>query len=116
MNENGNRKNKPPRRKTFLETFFGEGTTIGVLAKQYGVPVLLAVYALIAVFAMPRCTYLKDAPSEDASFKAPVTATAAPKAAETPKPTPTPEPKEPTFTNATLAYAGDLVMHMGLND
>ena len=110
MNENRNRKKQPPRRKTFLETFFGDGTTVAVLAKRYGVPVLLAVYALIAVFAMPRCTLLKDAPSEDASFKMPSVTKEAPKAAATPAPTPTPEPKEPTFTNATLAYAGDLVV------
>ena len=116
MNENDNRKNQTPRRKTFLQTFFGEDTTPAALAKQYGVPVLLAVYALFAVFAMPHCTRLKDAPSEDASFTPPAAVTTAPKAAATPEPTPTPEPKEPTFTNATLAYAGDLVVHMGLNE
>ena len=116
MNENDNRKNQTPRRKTFLQTFFGEDATPAALAKQYGVPVLLAVYALFAVFAMPHCTHLKDAPSEDASFAPPSSVTAAPKATATPKPTPTPEPKEPTFTNATLAYAGDLVVHMGLNE
>ena len=70
MNENKN-ENKTPRRKTFRETFFGEGAGFAALAKQYGVPVLLAVYALFAVFAMPHCTRLKDAPSEDASFKTP---------------------------------------------
>ena len=116
MNENDNKNNKTPRRKTFWETFFGEGATPAALAKQYGVPVLLAVYALFAVFAMPHCTRLKDAPSEDASFAPPSAVTAAPKAAATPEPTPTPEPKEPTFTNATLAYAGDLVVHMGLTE
>ena len=115
MNENKDKNNKTPRRKTFWETFFGEGATPAALAKQYGVPVLLAVYALFAVFAMPHCTRLKDAPSEDASFRTPAV-TAVPKAAVTPKPTPTPEPKEPTFANATLAYAGDLVVHMGLNE
>ena len=78
MNENDNRKNQTPRRKTFLQTFFGEDATPAALAKQYGVPVLLAVYALFAVFAMPHCTHLKDAPSEDASFAPPSTVTAAP--------------------------------------
>ena len=114
MNENKN-ENKTPRRKTFRETFFGEGAGFAALAKQYGVPVLLAVYALFAVFAMPHCTRLKDAPSEDASFKTPAV-TAAPQSDAAAEPTPTPEPKEPTFTNATLAYAGDLVCHMGLNE
>ena len=83
--------------------------------RQYGAAVLLAAYALFAVFCMPRCTKLNEleaAAMETAPVSRSVSATEAPE----PTPTPTPKPKKPEYVQATLAYAGDLVCHTGLND
>ena len=84
------------------------------LWKHYGVVAILAAYALVAVFCMPRCTKLNAL--EAAAREAPVQATAELKTTPTPKPTATPKPKEPELITGTLAYAGDLVCHMGINE
>lgn len=82
------------------------------LAKKWWFLMVFVLYALLAIIALPRCTGLPETgPEEELRAAAPI---AEPPAEATPEPTP--EPKGPTFTQATLAYAGDLVCHMGINE
>ena len=78
------------------------------LLKKWWFVALFLVYALAAVLILPHCAHVPQA-----GAKEPTAAAASASPAET---TATPAPKkEPTYTTATLAYAGDLVCHMGIN-
>lgn len=91
--------------------------------KEFGVVALVAVYALVAVFLMPRCSKLNELESAAAgavqSGDRVVTVTPKPqkeaKAEETAAPTEKPKTKG-ELVSAKLAYAGDLVCHMGINE
>ena len=70
---------------------------------------LMVAYALVSVLFLSRCGYPTLPPSEEdgPGFKPSAAPTQQQEAAPTP---------EVTYANATLAYAGDLVCHEGLND
>ena len=76
------------------------------LAKEWWFIALMVVYALISILFLSRCSFAPD-PSASDSPSAFQRSAAVPEAeTET----------EPAFTQATLAYAGDLVCHDGLVD
>lgn len=102
---------KNPKDKSLRALLFGGGpVNYAALFKKWWFVVLFVVYALAAILFLPNCASVPQATDENSSTAA--------SAKETPtEMTLTPEPTaEPTFTTATLAYAGDLVCHMGLNE
>ena len=93
----------------------GEGPVdVPALLKQWWFLILFLIYAFVAILALPRCTGVPETgPEEELRAAAPAETQ---QVAVTPEATPTPAPKKPVYTQATLAYAGDLVIHMGLNE
>ena len=78
-----------------------------VLIKKWWLLELIVLYALCAALVFPHL-HVADitAPKREAAAAA----------TETPEPTEKPVKKGENLTTATLAYAGDLVCHMGLNE
>ena len=103
---------KSPKAKSLRALLFGDGpVNYAALIKKWWFVALFVIYAVAAILFLPNCASVPQATDENSP-------TAAAAAEETPEEaTPTPAPsKEPTYTTAKLAYAGDLVCHMGINE
>ena len=86
----------------------GEGAAdFQALAKEWWFIALMVVYALVSIVFLSRCSFAPD-PSASDSPSAFERSAPSVETAQT--------QDEPVYTQATLAYAGDLVIHTGLND
>ena len=98
-----NKKRTQAEDGSWKEAIFGDGpVNVRAAFREWWFVCLMLVYALVSVLFLSHCSYPPQASETDAPSAAQPAETA-----ET--------VKEPTYTQATLAYAGDLVCHMDIN-
>ena len=80
----------------------GKQVNYVALFKEWWFIGLMLLYGLVSVLFLSHCSYPPQGPEGDAATEMPTKQSAE-------------AVQEPTYTQATLAYAGDLVCHMDLN-